>query len=219
MTTYQEARNNAGLPLQQNRITCIPSAQWTEDPTTHLSCGRDSWSEDEMCWATSTSHIHESRSLLQQHGNTEGATVALGLIFHLIHYILSRCILFDTHFCCLETFFHSNTIPQWNQFLKLQPSLQGSGYHMINRKPAPSHYLPVTIFCWSKILSLFTKLLTSPSKPLSATLGCVGVFWGTCASPSTSTTMLSHSNWWKHSCTGPSTRQDESIIPTHTDYR
>lgn len=32
-TTYQEARNNAGLPLQQNRITCVPSGQRTPPHT------------------------------------------------------------------------------------------------------------------------------------------------------------------------------------------
>lgn len=116
MTAHQEARNKAGLPLQQSKITCIPGARGTEDTTRLLGCCRGSWSELERHWATSTSHTCESRrwdpcASAQQYWRHNrsfpSAVICVLLASYFIsptYYIMSGGILFLKHLYCIEIF-------------------------------------------------------------------------------------------------------------------
>lgn len=234
MTAHQEARNKAGLPLQQSKITCIPNAQGTEDPTMLLSCCGDGWSEVERHWATSTYHTCESRSrswgphasawqYWRHNRSFLSSVIWLLLALYFIsplYYIMSRGILFLKDFYCIEIFW-------WVFFIltlfSIATTTSGLRTHMFSRKSASSFLSITEFFCWGKSFYLFTTFLPSPSKPLSASLvhathpythQVVRVYFGRFHVPRPP--LLSHSNRWKCGCTA-SPPAGQGSIHKHND--
>lgn len=66
-TAHQEARNKAGLPLQQIKVTCSPDARGTEDPTTpQLPQG--------LSYQSISPAKAGAGAIMHQHGNIEDTT-------------------------------------------------------------------------------------------------------------------------------------------------